>query len=112
MVVSMITKGKYKGFGIKATLTGKLVAQRLSEKIFLDESTIESYEVMNQDEGKASLGKTVGLGAVFGLAGAMVGANSKKNAKTTVKIVWKDGDKSLAEFDKNTYAIFLRNCPL
>lgn len=109
---SSVINGEYKGFGIKTTFTGKVVAQRWSKKVFLDDSTIKSYEIVDKAAGKRSLAKTVGLGAVFGVAGAVVGASSKKEGKTTVKIMWKDGKKSLIEFDPTTFKAFLKVCPL
>lgn len=112
MVVSQIINGEYKGWGIRATLAGKVVVQRWSKKVFMDATTIESYEIIDKTEGKASLGKAVGMGAVFGVAGALAGANSKKDAKTTVKINWKDGKKSIAELDPQTFSAFMRVCPL
>lgn len=109
---SKVINGEYKDWGVKQTLRGQVVVQWLSKKIILDDTTVESYEVLDKAEGKASLGKTVGLGAVFGVAGAIAGANSKKDGKTTVKINWKDGKKSVIEFDPQTYKAFLSVCPL
>lgn len=111
-MVSSVINGDYKGYGIKATISGKLVAQKWSDKVFFDSSTIKSYEVLSKDEGKSSLGKTVGLGMLFGTAGALAGANSKKGGKTTIKVEWQDGGKSIIELDKPLLDIFYRNCPL
>lgn len=112
MIISSVINGEYKGWGIKTTLRGQVVAQRWSQKVVFDDTTIESYEVIDKSEGKSSLGKTIGLGAVFGVAGALAGANSKKGGATTIKIVWKDGEKSIIELDPQTYRAFLRVCPL
>ncbi len=109
---SQVINGEYLNWGVKQNFKGQVVAQWLNKKVVLDDTTIESYEIIDKSEGKASLGKTIGLGAVFGLAGAVAGANSKKEGKTTVKINWKDGKKSIIEFDAATFKAFLRVCPL
>lgn len=111
-MVSAIVNGEYKGWGIKMTLSGKVVAQQWSKKVVLDNTTIESYEVIDKAEGKSSIGKTIGLGAIFGVAGAIAGASSKKAGKTTIKINWKDGKKSIAELDASMFKAFMRVCPL
>lgn len=109
---SSVINGEYKGWGVKQTLKGQVVAQKWSQKIIFNDTTIESYEIIDKAEGKSSLGKTIGLGAVFGMAGAIAGANSKKSGKTTVKINWADGKKSIVEFDAQTFKAFLKVCPL
>lgn len=109
---SKVINGEYKDWGVKTTLGGKVVAQWWSKKVFFDDTTIESYEVIDKTEGKSSLGKTIGMGMLFGSAGAIAGAHRKSGAKTTVKINWKDGKKSIVEFDEATFKAFLRVCPL
>ena len=109
---SQVLNGAYKGYGIRTTLNGKVLIQKWKEKVYLDDTTIKSYEIMDKSEGKSSVAKTIGLGAIFGMAGALAGANSKKGGKTTIKITWKNGDKSIIELDKDTFKVFLRNCPV
>lgn len=88
------------------------MAQKWSQKIFFNNTTIESFEIIDKAEGKSSLGKTIGLGTLFGVAGAVAGASSKKDGKTIVKINWVDGKKSIVEFDPQTFKVFLRACLL
>ena len=109
---SQVINGEYKNWGVKVNLKGQVVAQRFSQKIIFDDTTIKTYEVVDKSEGKSSLVKTAGLGALFGLTGAIAGANSKKDGKRLVKITWKNGKKSLVEFDSTTYKAFLGTCLL
>lgn len=112
MVISQVLNGAYKGYGLKTTLKGELMIQKWSEKHVVNDTTVESYEVISSDAGKASVGRTVGLGMLFGTLGAVAGASSKKDATTTVKVTWKDGQKSIIELTKTDYKTFLKNCPL
>lgn len=109
---SKVINGEYKDWDVKRTLKGQVIVQWFTKRVVIDETTVDSYEILDKTEGKASVGKTIGLGAMFGVVGAVAGANSKKGAKTTVKINWKDGKKSIIEFDESTLKAFLSVCPL
>ena len=109
---SKVINGDYKDWTVKQKINGDLVLQFSPNKILINDTTVESYEVLEKDEGKASLTKTVTMGAMFGWMGALAGANSKDNGRTIVKINWKDGKKSVIDFDAQTYKAFLKVCPL
>lgn len=111
-MLSRVINGEHKGWGVKTIIRGNIQLQRFSQKISIDSENIESYEIISQSEGKSSLGKTIGLGALFGTAGALVGANSKKGGGAIVKVTWKNGKRSMIEFDPQTFKKFLEVCPL
>lgn len=109
--MNRVLNGAFKGWGIRSIITGKLVIQRWQKKQFIDSTTVKTYEIIDKEVKKSSLGKTMGMGFLFGIPGAMVGASSKKQ-NTTIKITWKDDQKSIIELDSPTFKIFLSNSPM
>lgn len=113
MTTSIVLNGAYKNYGIHSNITStKLLIQKWGEKHYIDDTTVKSYEILDKGESKSSLGKTIGLGILFGGAGALVGANSKKAGSTTIRINWKDGEKSIIELTPDDFKTFLKVCPL
>ena len=84
------------------------------KQTFINKETVESYEVVMDDSesvSKGSLAKGVVGAATFGLAGAIVGGNSKKTKvkhRRRVSITFKDGTKALCELDDEYFEILFK----
>lgn len=109
-VKNVIVAGDYKGFiDFKSQKKGLFIygAFGLGQKTYINKDTVQSYEVINEENQKSiSSGIVKGAvgGALFGGIGAIAGAASGKNKGVyTVSIVFKDGTKCLCELDNNMY---------
>lgn len=109
-VKNTIIAGDYKGYiDFKNKREGLFIYGTFGfgKKKFINKSTVESYEVVGEEQHR-SFGSSVARGvagaALFGGVGAIAGAASGKN-KThhTVSIVFKDGTKCLCELDDFMY---------
>lgn len=84
------------------------------KQTFINKETVEAYEVVMDDSEavtKGSLAKGVVGAATFGLAGAIVGGNSKKTKtkhRRLVSITFKDGTRALCELDDEYYEILFK----
>ena len=81
-------------------------------KVYINKETVESFEIIGEEEHK-SFGSGVARGiagaVLFGGIGAIAGAASaKKKGIHTVSIVFKDGTKSLCEFDDFFFKTLLK----
>ncbi len=78
-----------------------------SKYIPLDKSTIENYEVENEEEKKSALnmaGRGLVGGLLLGPAGLLAGVlTTKKKGTYLIGIKFIDGKKSLLEVDKKIY---------
>lgn len=83
------------------------------ERKFINKSTVESYEIIEED-GKVSFSSGVIRGvagaALLGGVGAIAGAASaKKKKKYKVSIVFNDGTRCLCELDKSSFDVLERS---
>ncbi len=105
-VKNTVVAGDYKGYiDYKNKKKGLYIYGTFGfgKKIFINKETVDSYEVVGEED-KKSFGSGVvrGLvgGALLGGVGAVAGAASgKKKTTHTVSIVFKDGTKCLCELD-------------
>lgn len=114
MDISIVISGDYQGREIKAAWGGKVyINSKGGEKIMIDSSTVNSYEILEIDDKKSfSSGVARGIvgGAVFGGVGALAGVNSAKTMKTAkIKILFKDGKCSLLKVNKVFYDAIINN---
>ena len=76
------------------------------ESIIMDKSTIEQYEIINE-ENRKSASSAVGRGLVGGLllgpVGLLAGLSAKSKGIHTIAIQFKNGKKSLIEVDDKIY---------
>lgn len=93
---------------LESTLSGKkaVIKAGFVKKIYLDKSTVESYEVVDESSRK-SAASAVGRAAVGGFLLGPVGLAAALSAKSkgihTVAIQFKDGSRSLLEVDDKIY---------
>ena len=82
--------------------------------ISLNKDTVESYEVVTQEQGKnvaSGVARGVVGGLLFGNIGVVAGAASAKNRGiVTVAVTFKDGKRSLMEIDDKVYKLLVRGC--
>lgn len=84
------------------------------KQLYLNKTTVESYEVINNENQKSmASGVARGIvgGALLGGVGAIAGAASAKNKGIyTIPIQFKDGKRSLIEVDDKIYKAIVQNC--
>lgn len=84
------------------------------KQLYLNKTTVESYEVINNENQKSmASGVARGIvgGALLGGVGAIAGAASAKNKGIyTISIQFKDGKRSLIEVDDKIYKAIVQNC--
>lgn len=106
-VKNMVTGGDYKGYiAFQNKKKGLYIygAFGLGKKIYINKTTVEAYDVINQ-ENSVSMGSAVARGilggAIAGTAGAVAGAVSAKTKGIySVSIKFKDGTKCLCDLDE------------
>ena len=114
--MNMVIGGDYKNSLVQTTWTGKVYIHytkgfSVREKIMLNRETVSSYNIIDQTErtkvGSGLVRSAVG-GAMFGVAGAMVGAASAKKKKNyMVNIQFFDGKNSTLELDNNIFKLLI-----
>lgn len=81
------------------------------KKIYLSKETIESYEVVSE-ENYGMAGSAVARGAVgaalLGPVGIAAAASAKKKGLTMIAVQFKDGKRSLLELDQDYIKQFTR----
>lgn len=93
---------------LETTLSGKkaVIKAGFIKKVYLDKSTVESYEVIDESSRK-SAASAVGRAAVGGFFLGPVGLAAALSAKSkgihTIAIQFKDGHRSLLEVDDKIY---------
>ncbi len=110
-----VLSGDYVG---KQILGGGISQAKISigfvKQLYLNKTTVESYEVINNENQKSmvsSVARGVLGGALLGGVGAIAGAASAKNKGIyTIAIQFKDGKRSLIEVDDKIYKAIVQNC--
>lgn len=84
------------------------------KQLYLNKTTVESYEVINNENQKgmaSGVARGIVGGALLGGVGAIAGAASAKNKGIyTIAIQFKDGKRSLIEVDDKIYKAIVQNC--
>lgn len=104
---NFVIAGDYKGKGLMYTANKLILATGFFQKIIIDKTTLESYEVLTEEHVKsATSGVARGLvgGALLGPVGMLAGViSAKKKGTYHIVLEFKDGKRSLAEVDKKIY---------
>lgn len=83
----------------------------MMKRIHLDNSTIEHYEIVDEEKHKSVI-SAVGRGLVgsliIGLPGLLAGLSAKSKGQTIIAIQFKDGKKSLINLDLNYLKVFMK----
>lgn len=116
MARNAVIAGDYKDKLISNNIKGEVfIKLKLfgSDKIMLDSSTVESYDLITEDIRKsASSGVIRGaVGAtLLGPVGLLAGLSAKNKGTYNIAIKFKDGKNSLIEIDDKLYKFFIKSC--
>lgn len=114
--MNIVIAGEYKNSSVCTTITGKVYIKyqkifQSTNKIMLNKENIASYTIIDKNEKTKIVNGIVRSavgGAMFGVAGAVVGATSaKKKRKYMLEIEFNDGKHSTIEIDYNTFKLFV-----
>ena len=110
-MASTIIAGDYENKIVVASGSKVRLSITTFNGIYLDKSTVESYEIVDE-ESKKSATSAVGRGLVGGLilgpVGLLAGLSAKKKGTYRIVINWKDGKRSLLEADDKVYKTLQR----
>lgn len=101
--MNRVIAGNYKGYGINTNFGRVSIVHGFKTNVKINSETVESIDEVDTTE-KRSASKTIAGGVLFGGLGALLGATSKKRTHTC-KVAFKDGKKSLIEFDDDTFKV-------
>lgn len=110
---NVVLSGDYAGASLIADKSGKLVLMANEGPLYLDSTTVENYNVVNNSESRSagSAVKRAAVGkAVFGRKAMIAGAATAKKVVTyEVGVNFKDGKRSLLQLDEAGYKLLSRN---
>lgn len=92
---------------------GKLIISSLIDERVIDNTTVESYELITDEIRKSGTSAILrgGLGAaVFGPVGVLAGITAKNKGIYQVAVQFRDGKKSLLEIDEKLYKLLIKKC--
>lgn len=92
---------------------GKLIISSLIDERVIDNTTVESYELITDEIRKSGTSVILrgGLGAtVFGPVGVLAGITAKNKGIYQVAVQFRDGKKSLLEIDEKLYKLLIKKC--
>ncbi|MFH5181172.1 hypothetical protein ACHHV8_36735 [Paenibacillus sp. TAB 01] len=108
-----VIAGDYEGKMVTQALGIVTITTGFLKKIIVDKTTVDSYEVMNEEHRKSAV-SAVGRGLVGGFllgpVGLLAGLSAKTKGTHVVAIQFKDGKKSLLEIDEKVYKALLKQC--
>lgn len=108
---NFVVSGDYKNRPVVVVFGKVYILAGLRHKIKIDSSTVESYELLDSGKATGQFGNAVVGAALFGPAGAVIGANTAKGKNgILVSINFKDGKRSLVECDNVTYSWIVKAC--
>lgn len=111
-VKNEVIAGDYTGRKVRCTHNRIIFDRMFYRPIEVNDSTVNKYEVIDQDSTKnfmSAFGRGIVGNALFGLVGMVSGIMSANNSTAVlVSIEFKNGDKSLIEIDKNIYKALLK----
>ena len=113
---NMVIAGDYEGKGLTNLGDDVVIVCgfKLSSAININSSTVESYEVITDEQRKsAASGVARGLvgGVLLGPVGLLAGGLSAKNKGIyQLAIQFKDNKRSLIEIDDKLYKLIIKSC--
>lgn len=113
MAKNMVIAGDYanKGVGGNGLIAFISLGFGLKNMLILDKTTVESYEIVDEETRK-SAASGVARGAVgaalLGPIGLMAGLSAKNKNTYTIALRFKDGKNSLIEIDQKIYKVLIR----
>ena len=108
-----VIAGDYLGKAVSGSLGVVSIMETFGKNIFLDKSTVMSYELVTNDIRKSGTSAVLrgGLGAaVLGPAGLLAGMSAKNKGIYQVAINFKNGKRSLIQIDEKIYSILVIKC--
>ncbi len=101
-----VIAGDYLGKGVASSLGTVGIIVSFSNCVNFNKSTIESYEVIT-DEQRKSAASGIARGAIGGIilgpVGLLAGLSAKNKGIYNIAIQFKDGKRSLVEVDDKIY---------
>lgn len=111
MAKNKVIAGDYEGKNIVAGLGSVLLEAGLFKRINIDNTTIEEYEVIDEQSKKSAVsavGRAFVGGAIVGPVGWLAGITAKSKGTHTIALQFKDGKKSLIEVDDKVYKTMMK----
>lgn len=108
-----VIAGDYMGKLVSGTFGVVSIMDTFSKSVFIDKTTVKSYEVITDDIRKSGTSAILrgGLGAaVLGPVGLLAGMSAKNKGIYQVAIEFKNGKRSLLEIDEKIYSILVKKC--
>ena len=109
-----VIAGAYNGKMVDSAVGKAYIITKFMKQVNLDSTTVESYEVLNNEQSKSmgsGIAKGIVGGALFGVAGAVAGGMAAKtNGIYQISIQFNDGKKSLLEVDEKVYKAIIQSC--
>lgn len=106
-----VVNGDYKGKVVAQGGGKAFISLGLFKSIDLNSSTIESYEVLDEQHQKSAasaVGRAALGGALLGPVGLLAGVAAKTKGAYYVAIQFKDGKRSLLEVDDKIYKAIVK----
>ncbi|MBW7452893.1 hypothetical protein ACFOLF_20945 [Paenibacillus sepulcri] len=101
-----VIAGDYEKKKVMVTAKGAIIVLGFTTRVYLDKTTIEEYEVMDESHTTSAV-SAVGRGLVgsflLGPVGLLVGLSAKKKGTHVLAVKFKDGKKSMIEVDEKIY---------
>jgi hypothetical protein len=88
-----------------------LIFNENSKDIYLNKNTVESYQVITEEQRKSGTSAVLRAGAgafLFGGVGLLAGLSAKNKGTYLVAIQFKDGKQSLIEIDETRYKLLVQ----
>lgn len=106
-----VVAGDYQGKFLAASFNKIYIGVSLGKNLYLNKETVESYEVIT-DEQRKSAASGIARGAVgaalLGPVGLLAGLSAKNKGTYNIAIKFKDGKNSLVEVDDKIYKILMK----
>lgn len=109
-----VIAGEYEGKTVlNINGTKPAISVKFAEYYFLDNDTVESYEVMDSSTSKSTasaVGRGLLGGMLLGPVGLLAAASAKTKGIFVIAIQFKDGKKSLIEVDEKIHKTIMTKC--
>lgn len=109
---NQVIAGEYEGKYVAMSSPNKVViVYGFFKKLVLDKTTVESYEVMDEESRKSAtsaVGRGLLGGFLLGPVGMLAGLSAKKKGVYVIAIQFHDGKKSLIEVNDKIYKVLMK----